>query len=152
MKKVRSRKDFTSKWQEKYEETIPLLSEHKPLQRTNFKIIIKKLTKALKSKKEGFLNFRRLLLIQQTIHHHNQTQAQICLTYVTISLLLLPPPTLHVQPMKKTGCFMNLHAEFHVKGLWKKVTFTRITRTEQDFLLGQLFTGSNNKAGWTQNE
>lgn len=63
MKKVRSRKDFTSKWQKKYEETIPLLSEDKPLQRTNFKIIIKKLTKALKSKKEGFLNFRRLLLI-----------------------------------------------------------------------------------------
>lgn len=47
---------------------------------------------------------------------------------------------------------MNLHAEFHVKGLWKKVTFTHITWTEQDFLLGQLFTGSNNKAGWTQNE
>ena len=38
-------------------------SEDKLLQRTNFKIIIEKLTKAQKSKKEGFFGFRRLLLI-----------------------------------------------------------------------------------------
>lgn len=62
------------------------------------------------------------------------------------------PSTVEAGNRSDSPCFMNLSAEMYVKNVWGKITFTPNKWTEQDFLLGELFTGSNIKVCWTYRE
>lgn len=131
-------------------------SEDKPLQRNLFE------NNNLKTNRSREIKERRLFKFQQAPSHPGKVFIIIIVIIIKHRPRLLhfhhhfsvasTPTNLIIPPRVNTRCFMNLSAEMYVKNVWGKITFTPNKWTEQDFLLGELFTGSNIKVCWTYRE